>query len=226
MYICICVCIPIYGIKPYFQPGSLSDIVIIANLQLAKSRAWTRVEPVEWNLFWIKLHKSHNHYTMIWILYMVYMVRTNGGFLEVALESLPKRDSNTITKLRSDAFTDWALRSWLRPALKANIVQLQRSHLLFSVQISFRSLSLSVATITKEDLSFGGGDHNILGKFADVCQWPMMYDVYLIISYKYVDVCIYIHIYLFGITGLQDTDLVSVNKLKETVERVQTFFWL
>ena len=171
MYICICVCIPIYGIKPYFQPGSLSDIVIIANLQLAKSRAWTRVEPVEWNLFWIKLHKSHNHYTMIWILYMVYMVRTNGGFLEVALESLPKRDSNTITKLRSDAFTDWALRSWLRPALKANIVQLQRSHLLFSVQISFRSLSLSVATITKEDLSFGGGDHNILGKFADVCQW-------------------------------------------------------
>ena len=50
------------------------------------------------------------------------------------------------TEVCSDALTNWAIRSWDQLALKANIVQLVQLHFLFSVHISFWSLSLLVAT--------------------------------------------------------------------------------
>ena len=50
------------GVKPYFQPGPLSEILTIANLQHAASRVWTCAEP-EFRLSWMKLCSSDNHYT-------------------------------------------------------------------------------------------------------------------------------------------------------------------
>ena len=50
------------------------------------------------------------------------------------------------TEVHSDALTNWAIRPWYKLALKANILQLLQLHFLFSVHISFWSLSLLVAT--------------------------------------------------------------------------------
>ena len=57
---------PTKGILPYFQPGPLSEIFTVANLQHASSRLWTCAEPglVEWRLSWMKLYSSDNHHTM------------------------------------------------------------------------------------------------------------------------------------------------------------------
>ena len=54
------------GIKPYFLPGPLSEILIIANLWHAASRIWTCAEP-EFRLSWMKLCSSNNHYTMAFL---------------------------------------------------------------------------------------------------------------------------------------------------------------
>ena len=54
---------PTKDIKPYFQPGPLSEILTIANLQYAASRIWTCTEP-EFKFCWMKLCSSDNHYTM------------------------------------------------------------------------------------------------------------------------------------------------------------------
>ena len=43
----------------------------------------------------------------------------------------------TTTEFHSDALTDWAIRSWVQLALRANFVQLLQFHLLFSVTIHF-----------------------------------------------------------------------------------------
>ena len=65
---------PTKGVKPYFQPGPLSEILTIANLRHAASRTWTCAEP-EFRLCWMKLCSSDNHYTtnnhviVIWKLY-------------------------------------------------------------------------------------------------------------------------------------------------------------
>ena len=53
---------PTKGAEPYFQPGSLSEILTIANLRHAASRIWICAEP-EFRLSWIKLCSSDNHYT-------------------------------------------------------------------------------------------------------------------------------------------------------------------
>ena len=53
---------PTKGVKPYFQPGPLSEILTIANLRHAASRIWTCAEP-EFRLCWMKLCSSDNHYT-------------------------------------------------------------------------------------------------------------------------------------------------------------------
>ena len=58
---------PTKGVKPYFQPGPLSEILTIANLWQAASRTWTCAEP-EFRLYWIKLYSSDNHYTTECIL--------------------------------------------------------------------------------------------------------------------------------------------------------------
>ena len=49
------------GVSPYFQPGLLSEILTIANLQHAASRVWTCAEP-EFRLSWMKLCSSDKHY--------------------------------------------------------------------------------------------------------------------------------------------------------------------
>ena len=54
---------PTKGVSPYFQPGPLSEILTIANLQHAASRVWTCTEP-EFRLSWMKLCSSDNHYTL------------------------------------------------------------------------------------------------------------------------------------------------------------------
>ena len=51
------------GIKLYFQPGPLSEILTITNLWHTASRIWTCSEP-EFRLCWMKLCSSDNHYTM------------------------------------------------------------------------------------------------------------------------------------------------------------------
>ena len=43
----------------------------------------------------------------------------------------------TTTEFRSDAPTDWAIRSWVQLALRANFVQLLQFHPLFSVIFHF-----------------------------------------------------------------------------------------
>ena len=53
---------PTKGVKPYFLPGPLPEILTIANLRRATSRTWTRAKP-EFRLFWMKLYSSDNHYT-------------------------------------------------------------------------------------------------------------------------------------------------------------------
>ena len=50
------------GIKPYFQPGPLSEILTIVNLQHAATRIWTCIE-LELRLSWMKLYSSDNHDT-------------------------------------------------------------------------------------------------------------------------------------------------------------------
>ena len=55
---------PTKGVKPYFQPGPLSEILTIANLRHAASRIWTSAEP-EFRLCWMKLCSSDNHYTTV-----------------------------------------------------------------------------------------------------------------------------------------------------------------
>ena len=53
---------PTKDVKPYLQPGPLSEILTIANLRHAASRVWTSAEP-KFRLSWIKLCSSDNHYT-------------------------------------------------------------------------------------------------------------------------------------------------------------------
>ena len=53
---------PTKCIKPYFQPGSLPKILMIANLRHATSRAWTCAES-EFKLCWLKLYSSDKHCT-------------------------------------------------------------------------------------------------------------------------------------------------------------------
>ena len=53
---------PTEGVYLYFQPGPLSEILTISNLQHATSRIWTCAEP-EFRLCWMKLCSSDNHYT-------------------------------------------------------------------------------------------------------------------------------------------------------------------
>ena len=53
---------PTKVVKPYFLPGSLSEILTITNLWHAASRIWTCAEP-EFRLIWIKLCSSDNPYT-------------------------------------------------------------------------------------------------------------------------------------------------------------------
>ena len=43
----------------------------------------------------------------------------------------------TTTEFRSDALTEWAIRSWVQLALRANFVQLFQFHHLFSVKFHF-----------------------------------------------------------------------------------------
>ena len=45
----------------YFQPGPLSEILTILNLQHAASRIWTCAE-AEFRLCWMKLCSNDNHY--------------------------------------------------------------------------------------------------------------------------------------------------------------------
>ena len=53
---------------PYFQPGPLSEILTITNLQYAASRIWNCAEP-EFRLSWMKLCSRVNHYTReIWFI--------------------------------------------------------------------------------------------------------------------------------------------------------------
>ena len=46
----------------------------------------------------------------------------------------------------SDALTDWAIRPWVKLALRANFLQLLKFHCVFSVTFDFGLLPLSVAT--------------------------------------------------------------------------------
>ena len=55
---------PTKGVKPYFQPRPLSEILTIANHQHAASSTWTCAEP-EFRLCWMKLCSSDNHYTTV-----------------------------------------------------------------------------------------------------------------------------------------------------------------
>ena len=48
--------------QSYFQPGPLSEILIIANLQHTESRVWTCAEP-ELRLSWMKLSRPDDHHT-------------------------------------------------------------------------------------------------------------------------------------------------------------------
>ena len=59
---------------------------------------------------------------------------TTECFFEVAMESLYE---STTTEFRSDALTDWAIRSWVQLALRANFGQLFQFHHLFSVKFHF-----------------------------------------------------------------------------------------
>ena len=47
---------PTKGVKPYFQPGPLSEMLTIADLRHATSRIWTCAEP-EFRFCWMKLCK-------------------------------------------------------------------------------------------------------------------------------------------------------------------------
>ena len=50
---------PTKGVKPYFLPGPLSEILTIANLRHAASRIWACAKP-GFRLCWIKLCSSAN----------------------------------------------------------------------------------------------------------------------------------------------------------------------
>ena len=61
---------PKKGVKPYFQPGPLSEILTIANLWHATSRIWTCVRAL------LKVCSSDNRYTMAprsFILYFIWI---------------------------------------------------------------------------------------------------------------------------------------------------------
>ena len=69
----------------YFQPGPLSEILIVANLQHAASRIWTYAE-FQFRLCWAKLCSSDNHYsTAPWriLLPVVVISQRNLGFLSL-----------------------------------------------------------------------------------------------------------------------------------------------
>ena len=53
---------PKKGVKSYFQPGLLSEILTIANLWYTANRILTCAEP-GFRLCWMKLDSSNNHYT-------------------------------------------------------------------------------------------------------------------------------------------------------------------
>ena len=53
----------------------------------------------------------------------------------------------------SDALTNWAIRPWIQPAVRANFVQLFQFLPLFSVHISFCLLPSSVATFGSSEIS-------------------------------------------------------------------------
>ena len=55
---------PTKDVYPFFQPGPLSEILTISNLQHAVSRIWTCAEP-EFRLCWMKLCGSDNYYTTV-----------------------------------------------------------------------------------------------------------------------------------------------------------------
>ena len=48
---------PTKGVKPYFQPGPLLEILTIPNLRQATSRIWTCAE-TQFRLYWMKLCSS------------------------------------------------------------------------------------------------------------------------------------------------------------------------
>ena len=54
---------PTEGVRSYFQPEPLSEILTIATLRQAESRIWTSVEP-ECRPNWMKIGITDNHSTM------------------------------------------------------------------------------------------------------------------------------------------------------------------
>ena len=70
------------GLYPYFQPGPLSEILTISNLQHATSRIWTCAEP-EFRLCWMKLCSSDNHYTTSSLYKGILNVLHNAKGLEI-----------------------------------------------------------------------------------------------------------------------------------------------
>ena len=60
------------GVKPYFQPEQLSNVLTTINLPQAPIKIWTCAEP-EFRLCWVKLRSSNNHYITVqqildWVL--------------------------------------------------------------------------------------------------------------------------------------------------------------
>ena len=55
---------PTKGVYALFQPGPLSEILTIANLQHLASRVWPCAES-EFRLCWMKLCNRDNHYTTV-----------------------------------------------------------------------------------------------------------------------------------------------------------------
>ena len=78
---------PTQDVKPYFQPGPLSEILTIANLRQAGSRISACAEP-EFRLWWMKLCSSDNHYTTVPTQYWVTTHKPVSFFDHVIMWSL------------------------------------------------------------------------------------------------------------------------------------------
>ena len=70
---------------------------------------------------WTDIHGIH-HWRIVWSSYR--------NLAWVGFEPIA-------TEFRSDALTDWAIRSWVQVALRANFVQLHQFHRLFNVRFHF-----------------------------------------------------------------------------------------
>ena len=119
--------------------------------------------------FYIYLYMCIHHWQILWSSYRKFAL---------------VRFEPTTTEFRSDALTDWPIRSWVQLALRANFVQLLQFHCLFSVMFHFGYCLRQSPRLFS--LNFCWGNHMSLAGWVD--------------TYIYrVDIYIYIYILLWKV---------------------------